>query len=605
MGHYKAESNNKLETPREWLKVGATITSLVNTFADTYNLVAKVGPSAGETYPACYKPLIAEIEVNTDVVFGKTINPETVGDFRERNTQFEFPKVTGAILHEAMHAKHSRWSLTKVFEELKPDEYEALNLLEESRIESRAIFSNPDNKTFLRASALEIVVQDSEEKFAGNSTVDSAVFLIGTVLARVEAGVLEFSEVETVREAIVKFIGEEPINKLLEVAREFQSYSNDSDMTLAYPLAIRWAEIVRELKKEKNETQQENKSNGGSGSSDESKSEAMQEIIKNFSEALSDSKEEVEVKNFSELSGLEQKEDWKEINENRKNKAQQVNKNKKVAEEVFSSSTGESGVQRTDSTLIAVRKPNSDERVASVKIAQLLEKAKYRERDAVEVNSVAPPGRLRTQRVLQSIAQKEKGVISQIEPWRRTVRKQTDEPTLTVGVMVDISGSMNSAMEPMASTAWIMSEAVSRVQGKCAMVYYGNSVFPTLKAGEKLSQVKVYTATDSVERFGKAFSALDGSLNLTYGKGARLLVVVSDGIYTNEETQNAQKIIAECERNGVGVLWLPIVGRNQAEFICKNTSAIILAGTVKPTEVATEIGKAAGKALEKMSLLVA
>jgi len=171
--------------------------------------------------------------------------------------------------------------------------------------------------------------------------------------------------------------------------------------------------------------------------------------------------------------------------------------------------------------------------------------------------------------------------------------------------MVDISGSMHSAMEPMASTAWIMGEAVRRVQGKCAMVYYGDSVFPTLRAGEKPNEVKVYTAPDSTERFDKAFKAIDGSLNLLYGRGARLLVIVSDGLYTREETENAQTIVKECERNGVGVLWLPLVQRNMAEHICKNTQAVVLCGTFKPTEVATEIGKAAGKALEKMSLLVA
>lgn len=604
MGHFEIDNSTSLETPREWLRVGATITSLVNSFANRYNLVAKVGPNTIESYPACYKPLIAEIEVNTDIVFGKTVKPETVGDFMEKSTQFEFPKATGAILHEAMHARHSNWDLTKVFKELKLDEYEALNLLEESRIENRAILLNPDNKTFLRASALEIVVNDSEEKFAGNSTVDSAVFLVGTVLARVEAGVLELSEVETVREAIVKFIGEEALEKLIEIAKEFQNYSNDFDMTLAYPLAIRWAEIVRDLKKEKNETQQKSES-GNDSSNSKNQDGAIQEIIKSFSKALSDSKEEVEIKNFSEVSEMEEKEEWKQVTENRKNQARQKNTNKEIAKQVFVSSTGESLVNKTDSTLVETRDPNAQERVASIKIAQLLEKAKYRERDSIDVNSVTPPGRLRTQKVFQGIAQKQRGVISRIEPWRKTVRKQTDEPTLTVGVMVDVSGSMNSAMQPMASTAWIMGEAVRRVQGKCAMVYYGNSVFPTLRSGERPNKVKVYTALDSTERFEKAFCALDGSLDLLYGRGAKLLVIVSDGNYTNEETGNAQKILKECERNGVGVLWLPIVSSNSASLICRNTNAVILPETVYPTEVATEIGKAAGKALEKMSLLVA
>jgi hypothetical protein len=117
---------------------------------------------------------------------------------------------------------------------------------------------------------------------------------------------------------------------------------------------------------------------------------------------------------------------------------------------------------------------------------------------------------------------------------------------------------MSSAMHPMASTAWIMSEAVRRVQGRCAMVYYGSDVFPTLKAGQRLKEVSVYSAPDGTEQFDRAFRSLDGSLNLLNGTGARLLVVVSDGHYTPEETEMAKRWLKACTRNGVAVLWLPI-----------------------------------------------
>ena len=84
-------------------------------------------------------------------------------------------------------------------------------------------------------------------------------------------------------------------------------------------------------------------------------------------------------------------------------------------------------------------------------------------------------------------------------------------------------------MQPMASVAWILSEATRRVQGRAAMVYYGNNVFPTLKPGQHLDRVKVYSAPDMTEKFDKAFKALNGGLNLLNGSGALLLVVVSDG----------------------------------------------------------------------------
>jgi hypothetical protein len=192
------------------------------------------------------------------------------------------------------------------------------------------------------------------------------------------------------------------------------------------------------------------------------------------------------------------------------------------------------------------------------------------------------------------------GQMPTANQWERRIRKHTDEPTLNVGVMVDISGSMRAAMEPMATTAWVMSEAVRRVQGKAAMVYYGQDVFPTLKAGQHLDGVKVWSANDPTEKFDKAFKALDGALNLLNGNGARLLVVVSDGVYTDGECRNATKWVKRCEQQGVAVLWLTFQDRHNqnAESLCKGTKAVVLSGRLDPADAAVEIGRAAARALE-------
>jgi len=157
---------------------------------------------------------------------------------------------------------------------------------------------------------------------------------------------------------------------------------------------------------------------------------------------------------------------------------------------------------------------------------------------------------------------------------------------------------MGSAMNPMASTAWIMSEAVRRVQGNVAMVYYGSDVFPTLKRGQRLKDVNVYSAPDGTEKFDKAFRALDGALHLIYGEGARLLVIVSDGQYTHEETERAKSWIKTCSKHGVAVLWLPI-GDNgyHAKNICEGSNAEIVVGITDPTSSALAIGKSAEKTL--------
>jgi hypothetical protein len=135
------------------------------------------------------------------------------------------------------------------------------------------------------------------------------------------------------------------------------------------------------------------------------------------------------------------------------------------------------------------------------------------------------------------------------------------------------------------------------------MVYYGSGVFPTLKPGQHLSEVNVYTAPDGTERFDKAFKALDGSLNLLNGTGARLLVVVSDGCYTPDEIENAKKWVRECEKSGVAIMWLPFTQEYQLGYvrsIVKGTSVALLQDVKDPADAALQIGKAAADALTKI-----
>lgn len=243
--------------------------------------------------------------------------------------------------------------------------------------------------------------------------------------------------------------------------------------------------------------------------------------------------------------------------------------------------------------------PTSEERVSAVKIAKALERAKYRDRVRIESGSVLPPGRVRSRVVVQGEAMRARGVTTPVEAFRRVQRKHTDDPNLTVGVMVDISGSMGSAMEAMASSAWILSEASRRVQGKTAMVYYGSGVFPTLKPGQHLDKVNVYTASDSTEKFDKAFQALNGSLNLLDGSGARLLVVVSDGHYTSDEHTKAQEWIRRCASSGVAVLWIGAgsYGSMGEEYTSGMASASYVQLGGNATDASDAIGRMAEVAL--------
>jgi hypothetical protein len=328
----------------------------------------------------------------------------------------------------------------------------------------------------------------------------------------------------------------------------------------------------------------------------------MSEFVKKLLDTLSEVADNAAVSVNDALEDAEMSEKYEEVVNERAEKGKEIKGAKAVAGKVFHKGTATLDFGKSESRLIEMRPPHTTEKVAAVKVARMLEKAKYRERDITTVRSETPAGRLRSRAIVQREALKAKGVRGvKVEPFERKVRRQTEEPKLTVGVMVDISGSMGSAMQPMATTAYVMAEAAQRVQAKTAMVYYGNSVFPTLGVGEKASLVKTYSAPDGTELFDEAFKAIDGELDLLYGSGARLLVIVSDGCYTRTETLAAQRWLKRCNDEGVAVVWLPFDEGSSARFLAGERGTVV-AGKLSPTEAATQIGQACADALTRVGL---
>jgi len=591
MGHIKVSATRAEQTPAEWLPVGAKIGSLVNAWAGRSDIVAYVGPGAGGPTPACFNPPLAEVEVNVDIAFGKGISPEMIGDLQDRDTLYDWPKASGAIFHEALHARYSRMDLPKANEALTPSEFAAFMSLEETRIERLGVTNFPANRVFLRACALDIVLHDINENIEKADSIRSVANIAALVSARVDAGTLDADDAVGINAVVIDFLGADTFTKLQSVWRRFQAIENVINPLPLYDLAREWDQILRDLAKER-----------GEDIDMPSDAQVMAAIIAEVIKEIEDAMDMIDIAVADDVQDQQQAEEWKQEADTRANAARQDREHKKVADEVFKK-TAELNGHGSGSSLREVRMPTAAERAAAVKIARMLEKAKYRERDEREIQSILPPGRLRTRAIVQNAAYKAQGSMTLAEPWRRTVRKHTDDPTLNIGVMVDISGSMGNAMQPMAVTAWAMSEAARRVQARAAMVYYGQDVFPTLKPGQHLDQVNVYTAPDGTEKFDRAFKALDGGLNLLHGSGARLLVVVSDGCYTPQETERARHWVKECDRNGVAVLWLPFAAEyntHYAKDITRDTNAVLLADVRDPADAAVRIGTAAASALEKI-----
>jgi hypothetical protein len=563
--------------------------------------VVYAGSDAGIGHTACFIKTSAEIEINTGIAFGTGVSPVIVGDFTERSTQFDWSGVTGVIYHEALHARYSEWN-TDALQSMTPFVFDTFQLLDEARIERNGVLAIPENQIFLRSSALELCLGDlDDEQLNQLSDVRVSAHLAGLALARVDAGVLKLSDVKSTYHKVVEIMGEELFGKLRAIWCEFQRLAT-GDVQRGIELATKWNELLNEADPEGNPENGGGKSEcewevEGSGEGEgKGKGKGFGELM----DALNEDADETSTSVAKDLVDQQTKEEQAQELKERGSKSKRQQQTKNTASKIFSNSSG-AGESGSSSRLMEQRKPTGKERASAVTIAKMLEKAKYVERSVTEIKSVLPQGRLNTRVAIQNQALKAKGVNETLPAWRANKRKHTDDPTLKIGVMVDISGSMGSAMEAMATTAWVLSEAGRRVQAKTAMVYYGSGVFPTLKVGQHLDKVSVWSAPDGTEKFGEAFDALDGTLDLVYGQGVRMLVIVSDGHYTSNENQNAKNAIKMCGENGVAVLWVtPKECYGGMGQVLVGSHGVVL-DQMDTDQIALAIGRSATDALNKVS----
>jgi hypothetical protein len=581
---------------------------VANNWSFRSDLVVYAGDDSAEGKAvAAYYSDISEIEVNIAGAFGTATTPEMVGNFTKKETQYEFPNATGVIYHEALHARHTAWNTKYLADLLDPNEQRAFMLLEESRIERKGVIERPENRLFLRSSALHLALEDADpETLSAMGDVWQSAFVSALSLARYDAGVLDADDVAELYTSLTPILGMELYRELQKIWIEFQSL-NVSQADRGADLAKKWVELLRQADPEGEPKMGEgvmaepSESESGESESKESKgSGALSKIM----ESLEKSATETELNSSDELSNQEKQEKWQDEVKARQEQGKNNNQKQKASAKVFDKTTDPIG-SGSNSRLTEKRPPTPNERASAVKIGQMLDKAKYRERSLHETKSVLPEGRLKARVAVQNAALKSMGIHSNQPAWRKKVRKHTDDPTLRVGVMVDISGSMSSAMEAMATTAWVLGEAGHRIQAKTAMVYYGTGVFPTLRVGQRLADVSVYSAPDGTEKFDEAWQALDGEVRLTSNDGVRMLVVVSDGNYTLSQRTSAVSALRECKQNGVAVLWITPKGCMDygARGILDEAAWGVHLPEMDTNEIAMSVGKSATDALSRVGSL--
>ena len=176
-------------------------------------------------------------------------------------------------------------------------------------------------------------------------------------------------------------------------------------------------------------------------------------------------------------------------------------------------------------------------------------------------------------------------------PWQRRTPLPPVKPTLHLGVLVDVSGSMRAYTAPLSAAAWILTHAAHRNQAVAATLAFADRVTVLIPPRQAPRQVLEMAAGGGTSTFTHAVKLADQLLDLRHQRTLRLLAVVSDGDLPDPEP--AQKLITTLARAGCAVLWLRPHGMPGHTYT--DTTTITVAD---PLDAIAHLGDAAVTALE-------
>ena len=603
------------ESDADLYPVAAQVGTLVNGRASRTDITAVVAATAGHGAPACFIPALAEIHLNTETI---DIGAHDKVDFTDALWGLTHAPAVGALCHEASHAEHSLFDPAELMTEYGATRkmVDVITTLEEPRVEGLARSKRPSDRTFLRGCAMDIVARD----FTISDSRYGASVAAGLLLARVDAGILTKAEVKDFRDKIEGVLGTDVLAALEPLWVRFLALDDD-DYPGMVDVAREWLEALGEDPEDTEDMAGASmivvmmpgdpgdgepgggKGEGegeGSGESDDGESKGGEGEGEGegsgFGEAIMGKVREVDTKidgETTEKRGDERdkrKRDEKEADAARGKEAERPHR------EAFHAGGLDGYSPDGFAHMTSKRPPTADERRAAKSLASTLERIDFRDKAVAKVTSAVPPGRLRGSAAVQDAALRSMGRDSEAAPWAAKKRVKVDSTPLTIGFAVDISGSMSSAMQPLASTQWVVSTAGAHIDAKVASVHFGNRVHGVTPAGVRERDVRVFYPGDGTEAWKAAALALDKELNLLDGRGARLLIVASDGHFVNpRDAHYAETFMPLAKRKGVAVIFLNFTGHAKSygakSVDCRGKS---------PVEVAALVGKAAIKEMQRV-----
>lgn len=291
----------------------------------------------------------------------------------------------------------------------------------------------------------------------------------------------------------------------------------------------------------------------GSGSDDEEDPEnekehggiSIADILNEMANKASDTAREMAAKNRGEVFVPKKSQSEKNAEHRASNKASQ----RKVK---FPSGRG-AGWDWSNITVSSVA-PTADDLIRVRALSNAISKAQFRDVHKSEVKSMLPPGRLNIRQAMNRAGQVAARSEITATPWSQVRRREVDNPPITLAVATDVSGSMDRFQREVCSFTWAFSSAVRKLKGKCGALAWNTVPWELINPGTGYPNMPIASAGGGSTGLPETMKALDSMVDLSFGEGVRVLVVITDSELPNGKEVN--EVLSKMMSYGVKVLWI-------------------------------------------------
>jgi hypothetical protein len=526
-----------------------------------------IGKPVADQHPGVTFPATGIVEINGKYV-PEDVDPSSMNPLI-REDRKRYPVVWGLLGHEAAHAHFSMW-MDEADEKMKArklseDEKKyvgAATILEESRIEKRQMGFRPQDQVWLHASGTKLALEEVTKQMRAAKKMLSELGLTeaefnkimvarsaALVLARIDAGSVEPDDATNEIQALVDTMFGDDAAKLRDIWLEAQA-TGDYDYPKMMALGKAWYELTGDA----GQDHQEGDEGGGQGDNDGDQNALAQALAQAAENGEKEANGQAEVdRNSQRIAKAYGK---------RRDEAKAQQEANQQARATFAGKGN-----NYNHPVRGYRDPTATELSLARMTRRALQAAYVPERAMTQMDRSLPPGRLSMRAAQQLDAELQAGLLPDVEPFKFKDRKHVPTPPLKVAIIQDVSGSQGAAAAAAVSGAWSLAKAAQMItDAQVAMVTFGDAVHGIIKPFERVPKVPVLSTNYGTDYFLQALQAVEGALQLTRSGSARLVVILTDGMWSHRDSQGRDPALKRLTEQGVKFLWLTTDGGSDARY---------------------------------------